>query len=71
MMLALAAIEQAGARGDDRAAVVRAFFGLRRRDSVLGPYAIDGHGDTTLRDYGGYRVIGGELAFDQVIRAGR
>jgi len=69
MKLALAAIEQAGARGDDRAAVVRAFFRVKRRESVLGAYAIDGHGDTTLQDYGGYRVSGGELAFDQVIHA--
>jgi branched-chain amino acid transport system substrate-binding protein len=48
---------------------VRAFFRLRRRESVLGAYAIDRHGDTTLQDYGGYRVIGGKLAFDRVIRA--
>ena len=69
MKLALAAIEQAGPRGDDRAAVVRAFFRVKRRESVLGAYAIDGHGDTTLQDYGGYRVSGGELAFDQLIHA--
>lgn len=66
MSAALEAIRQGG---DDRQAVVKAFFSLKDRDSVLGKYSIDENGDTTLTDYGGYKVSGGKLVFDKVIKA--
>jgi branched-chain amino acid transport system substrate-binding protein len=52
-----------------RAAVVRAFFATRRGgESVLGPYAIDRAGDTSLRVYGGYRIAGGRLRYAAALR---
>jgi branched-chain amino acid transport system substrate-binding protein len=63
----LQAIESAGDNGDDRQAVVDAFFAIKDRESVLGTYSIDENGDTTLKSYGGYRVNAGAFAFDKVI----
>ena len=60
---ALAAIEAAGARGNRRDAVRRAFFALHRRDTVLGDYEFDRNGDSTLRGYGTYRVKDRQLIF--------
>jgi branched-chain amino acid transport system substrate-binding protein len=53
--------------GDDRAAVVEAFFNTKGRESPLGTYDIDPDGDTTLSDYGGYKAEGGKLVFDKAI----
>jgi branched-chain amino acid transport system substrate-binding protein len=55
--------------GDDRAAVIEAFFNTKGRESPLGTYDIDPDGDTTLSDYGGYKAEGGKLVFDKVIKA--
>ena len=51
--VALQAIQNAGDKGNDRQAVIDAFFKIKNRDSVLGKYSIDENGDTTLSDYGG------------------
>ena len=67
MSAVLAAIERAGADGDDRAAVVREFFATRDRDSVVGRYSIDRYGDTTLRSYGGFAYRDDLLRFDRVL----
>ena len=53
MNVALEAIKNAGDKGNDRQAVIDAFFKIKDRDSVLGTYSIDENGDTTLSDYGG------------------
>jgi len=50
--------------GDDRRAVRH-----EGPQSVLGTYDIDQNGDTTLTDYGVYRIEGGELVFDQTVQA--
>jgi branched-chain amino acid transport system substrate-binding protein len=55
--------------GDDRAAVIEAFFATENRESPLGTYSIDQDGDTTLSDYGGYKAEGGKLVFDTVLKA--
>src|SRR3954454_2212462 len=55
--------------GDDRQAVIDAFFATKKSASVLGPYEIDDDGDTTLTTYGGYLAKGGKLVFDRVIKA--
>jgi branched-chain amino acid transport system substrate-binding protein len=55
--------------GDDRAAVIEAFFNTKGRESPLGTYDIDPDGDTTLSDYGGYKAEGGKLVFNKVIKA--
>jgi branched-chain amino acid transport system substrate-binding protein len=63
----LLSIANAGDTGDDRQAVVDAFFKIRDRQSVLGTYSIDENGDTTLKSYGGNRVEGGAFVFDKII----
>jgi branched-chain amino acid transport system substrate-binding protein len=55
--------------GDDKAAVIDAFFATKGRESPLGTYDIDPDGDTTLSDYGGYKAEGGKLVFDKVLKA--
>ena len=55
--------------GDDRQAVIDAFFATKGRESPLGTYDIDADGDTTLSDYGGYTAEGGKLVFNKVIKA--
>jgi branched-chain amino acid transport system substrate-binding protein len=69
MKVALLAIQNAGDQGNDKQAVIDAFFKIKDRDSVLGKYSIDENGDTTLSDYGANRVEGGKLVFDKVIKA--
>ena len=68
----------AGARRDasepatecnDRQAVIEALFSTKDRESVLGTYSIDENGDTTLTDYGVYKIEDGELVFDETIKA--
>ena len=56
--MALLAIQNAGDKGNDKQAVIDAFFKIKDRDSVLGKYSIDENGDTTLSDYGADRVEG-------------
>ena len=67
MSAVLAAIEAAAQRaGDtpiDRADVVAAFRALSRRRTVLGDYDFLANGDSSLRRYGAYRVVGGTLRF--------
>jgi branched-chain amino acid transport system substrate-binding protein len=69
MSIALQAIKDAGDKGNDRQAVIDAFYKIKDRESVLGKYSIDENGDTTLSDYGGNRIVGGKLTFDKVIKA--
>jgi branched-chain amino acid transport system substrate-binding protein len=69
MKVALLAIQNAGDKGNDRQAVIDAFFKIKDRDSVLGKYSIDKNGDTTLSDYGADRVENKKLVFDKVIKA--
>ena len=67
MRLALDAIERSGT--GEKADIVAALFETTDRQSVLGTYSIDENGDTTLTDYGIYRVTDGELEFDRTIEA--
>jgi len=61
----LAAVRRAERSARDgrvtRAAVVRAYFRTDVRDGVLGPYAIERTGDTTLRDWSVLAVARGRL----------
>jgi branched-chain amino acid transport system substrate-binding protein len=66
MTLMLRAIDRAtdhGRRVADRAKVLAAIFATRNRHSVLGTYSINRSGNTTLRAYGAYRVVRGQLVF--------
>ena len=62
MRLALDLIREAGRHGGDQRSIVRAFFRVRNRDSVLGRYSIQPSGEPTLANLAGYRVdAGGRL----------
>ncbi len=72
MSLLLSAISRAthdGRVDARRSEVVEALFATRNRHSVLGTYSIDHHGDTTLKRYGVYRLVGGQLTFWTAITA--
>jgi branched-chain amino acid transport system substrate-binding protein len=69
MSVILDAIKRAGPKGNDREEVLKQIFATTRPDSVLGNYSIDKDGDTTLTDYGVYKVKGGKLAFSRTVEA--
>jgi branched-chain amino acid transport system substrate-binding protein len=67
MKVVLGAIRRAGRHANDRRRVITRVFGLRRADSVVGPYTIGPVGDSTLRSFGAYRVRRGRLVFDRLL----
>ena len=67
MQLLLDSIKRAGA-DVSREKVVDQLFQTKNRDSVLGEYSIDENGDTSLTDYGLYKIESGKLTFDKVIK---
>jgi branched-chain amino acid transport system substrate-binding protein len=69
MKVALLAIQNAGDKGNDRQAVIDAYYQIKDRESVLGRYSIDENGDTTLSDYGANLVKDGKLVFNKVLKA--
>ena len=69
MALMLDAIKRPAPTGNDRQAVVDAIFETKNRQSVLGTYSIDKNGDTSLTDYGLYKIVNGKPVFSKVIKA--
>jgi branched-chain amino acid transport system substrate-binding protein len=69
MDVILDAIERAGDNGNSRDEVLKQIFATENRKSVLGEYSIDDNGDTTLTDYGVYKIKDGELSFQKTIEA--
>jgi branched-chain amino acid transport system substrate-binding protein len=69
MRLVLDTCEQLGPDCADKQAMIDALFQTKGRESVLGTYDIDENGDTTITDYGVYRVEDGALVFDETIKA--
>jgi branched-chain amino acid transport system substrate-binding protein len=69
MKLVMDTCEELGPDCSDRAAMIEALFNTKGRESVLGTYDIDENGDTTLTDYGVYSIDGGELSFDETVKA--
>lgn len=67
MSLALDAI--ARSKTGKREDVVKALFATKDRDSPLGTYSIDKNGDTTLTDYGVYKIEGGQQVFLETVKA--
>jgi branched-chain amino acid transport system substrate-binding protein len=70
--LLLDSIKRASANGTkdiSREDVVNALFQTKNRHSVIGTYSIDSEGDTSLTDYGLYRIDKSKLTFDRVIKA--
>jgi branched-chain amino acid transport system substrate-binding protein len=70
MSAALQAIRRAGARGNNRQAVIDALFAAGPHDSVIGRYAIEPDGETTLSSYGVDRVAGGAPVFWRELNVG-
>ncbi len=73
MALMLDAIKRAtnnGTSSADRSKVVAAIFATKNRPSVLGTYSIDANGDTTLTDYGLWKINNGKFVFSKVIHQG-
>ncbi len=71
MKLGLDTIKGLGDKGNDKAAVLDALFATKDRASVLGTYSFDKNGDTTLTDYGIYKVgPDGNPAFVSAIKSG-
>ena len=69
MDLILDSIEAVGEKANDRQAVIdQVLKSTKGRESVLGTYDIDESGDTTLTDYGLYKIEKGKLVFDKVIK---
>jgi branched-chain amino acid transport system substrate-binding protein len=69
MKLVLDTCKELGSDCSDRQAMIDALFATKGRESVLGTYDIDENGDTTLTDYGVYSIEGGELQFDETVKA--
>jgi branched-chain amino acid transport system substrate-binding protein len=69
MSLALDSIKRAGAKGNDRTAVIKALLSTKDKDSILGKYSIDANGDTSLTDYGLYVIKKGQLTYSKKIVA--
>jgi branched-chain amino acid transport system substrate-binding protein len=69
MKLVIDTCKELGADCSDKQAMIDALFQTKGRKSVLGTYDIDENGDTTLTDYGIYKIEGGELAFEKTIQA--
>jgi branched-chain amino acid transport system substrate-binding protein len=61
MSVVLDAIRNAGARGNNRQAVIDAFFAMHERNSVLGRYSVAADGETTPARYGVDQVVNGRL----------
>ena len=57
----LYAIQKAGAGADDRETVIKDFFGIKDRSSVLGTYSIDPQGETSLDAFVFSRLRAGAL----------
>jgi len=69
MSVILDAIKNAGDKGNSRDEVLKQIFATKRPNSVLGNYEIDDNGDTTLTDYGLYKIENGKLVFQTTVQA--
>jgi branched-chain amino acid transport system substrate-binding protein len=69
MSLVLDAIERAGAEGNDRGRVLEELYNTENRKSVIGTYSIDDTGDSSITDYGAYKIEDGTLTYYKTIKA--
>jgi branched-chain amino acid transport system substrate-binding protein len=61
MSALLSVLRKAGSAANNRSTVVRDFFAIRNRPSVIGTYSINAVGDTSLGAFVFSRVRGGQL----------
>jgi branched-chain amino acid transport system substrate-binding protein len=71
MDILLTAMEAAGAKANQRRAVVREVYKLKGEQGVLGRFDIDRDGDISLNQFGRYRVRDRDLAFDKAVTVAR
>ena len=70
MKLGLDTIKGLGDKGTDKSAVLDALFATKDRQSALGTYSFDQNGDTTLTDYGIYKVgSDGNPTFETAVKS--
>jgi branched-chain amino acid transport system substrate-binding protein len=69
MSVLLQAIRDAGPKGNDKQAVIDAFFAIRNRRSVLGTYSVTKTGDTSLNVFAAAVIKDGVLSFTRVLPA--
>ncbi len=69
MKLVIDTCKELAADCADKQTMIDALFATKGRESVLGTYDIDENGDTTLTDYGVYSIEGGELKYDETVKA--
>ena len=70
MKLYLDTIKNLGDKGNDKGAVLDALHATKNRNSVLGTYSFDQNGDTSLTDYGIYKVgTDGNPEFSKAVKA--
>jgi len=70
MKLFIDTIKGLGDKGNDKSAVLDALFKTKDRSSVLGTYSFDANGDTSLTDYGIYKVgPDGNPEFSKAVKA--
>ena len=68
--LGIDTIAKLGSKGNDKSAILDALFATKDRKSVLGTYSFDKNGDTSLTDYGIYKVgPDGNPKFDHAIKS--
>jgi branched-chain amino acid transport system substrate-binding protein len=61
MSAVLSVLKEAGASANDRGTVVKDFFAITNRPSVLGTYSINSNGDTSIAPFVFNRLESGEL----------
>ena len=61
MAAVLSVLKEAGAAADNRTTVVKDFFSIKNRQSVLGTYSINSTGDTSIAPFVFTRLKGGQL----------
>jgi branched-chain amino acid transport system substrate-binding protein len=70
MSLLLDSIAKASKSGKlTRQKVTDAVYATKNRPSVLGTYSINKDGDSSIKDYGLYKIVGKVLTFDRVIKS--
>ena len=68
MLNAIARATDNGTHEAVRTKVLSALFATRDRRSVLGTYSINANGDTSLDEYGVWRIVDGRLTFWKAMR---
>ena len=61
MAAVLSVLKEAGVDANSRSTVVKDFFAIKNRQSVLGKYSINSNGDTSLAPFVFTRLTGGQL----------